>query len=98
MKFIFYTLTFFISVSHVYGQTLFLTKPEIQEIFNDSVRSKFDIDYSIFRVYSYNDETGKSFVALTEKIDSITNAKDTLHHKIKAINFTRCAVKKVEII
>lgn len=56
-------------------------------MYNDSIKSKFNIDYNIFRVYSYNDKIGKSFVVLTEKIDSITSTKDTLHHKIKAIKF-----------
>lgn len=88
MKFIFYTLTFFLSVCDIFGQSKFLTNTEVKEMFNDSVKSKFNIDYSIFRVYLYNDKTGKHFVALTEKIDSITSANDTLHHKIKAIKFS----------
>ena len=86
MKFIIYTFTFFLYINQFFGQTKILQKAEIQKIFNADVKSKFKIDYKIFRVYSYNEVAKKSYVVLTEKVNQISN-KDTLNHKIKAINF-----------
>ncbi len=69
------------------NQTANLSRAEIKELFNAEALKNFNIDYNIFKVYTYTDKTGKYFVALTEKTDSIAPNKDTLHYKIKAFNF-----------
>ncbi len=66
--------------------SVILSQTEIKQVFNDSVKKKFGIAHTIFRVYYYSDTSGKFYTVLIEKNDSITN-KDTLHYKIKAFHF-----------
>ena len=99
MRIIIYISTLILTVSYSFGQTnnqptssgSILAQNDISQIFTDSVRNKFNIDFTIFRAYTYSDKSGKYVIALTEKIDSITPAKDTLHYKIKAFNFRSTA-------
>ncbi len=77
----------FIMADHVNGQASILSRAEELQIFNDSVKNKFGIEFNIFRVYTYADTEGKFYIALTEKTDSITKEDDSLHSKIRAIKF-----------
>jgi len=43
-----------------------LSKQEIDSIFTDSLRNKLQIEYSIYRIYQYNDKIGKHFIVMTE--------------------------------
>lgn len=82
------------------SSTAILSQADIKQIFSDDILKKFNIDYKIFRVYNYNDKTGKYYIVLTEKTDSIKPNKDTLHYKIKAFNFQQSKsglVKKWEV-
>jgi hypothetical protein len=67
-----------------------LTLDQVMSVFTVSVKRAFKIDYPIFRVYKYADQSGQYFCVLTESFDSIeTNEEgkpDTLHHAIRAID------------
>ncbi|MDP3567666.1 M949_RS01915 family surface polysaccharide biosynthesis protein [Sediminibacterium sp.] len=79
---------------------IILSRAETKQLFSDEALKKFNIDYPIFRVYNYTDNTGNYYVVLTEKMDSIKPSKDTLHYKIKAFNFSndeKGLVKKWEL-
>lgn len=43
-----------------------LNQQEIDTIFTDSLKTKLQIQYSIYRIYEYNDKLGKYFVVMTE--------------------------------
>ena len=90
-------ITIFVSIYLVkaYGQTnsqttgslSCLSQNEISQIFTLDIKKKFNIEFTIFKVYSYSNKSGKYLITLTEKTDSITPTKDIVHFKIKAFNF-----------
>ncbi|MEO8146955.1 MAG: hypothetical protein ABI723_04920 [Bacteroidia bacterium] len=103
-----FILTHLFSVTSLFGQaqqtktfeTEVLSHDKTKEIFNDKVKTKFNISYPIFKVYSYKDKSGEFYLVLTESNDSITIDKDTLHSNIKAFNLIKSntgLVKKWEI-
>jgi hypothetical protein len=67
-----------------------LTKAAVSAIFNDSVKKAFKIEYPIWRVYKYQDQSGKYYCVLTERFDSIgkddDGKDDTLYHSIRAVD------------
>jgi len=63
-----------------------LTAKQITELLPDSILKSLNISFPIFRVYRYADKTGKYYCVLTESRNEITVEKDTVNHKIKAIN------------
>jgi hypothetical protein len=63
-----------------------LSLKQTQSIFTDSVKKEFKINYPIFRVYRYTDNSGEFYCVLTESRDSIDNEKDTFNQSVKAIN------------
>lgn len=99
MRIITYIFTCFILRTLAFGQAEnqvttekdILPRNEIKQIFNDSIKNKFGINYNIFKVYKYADMTGKYYVVLTEKTDSVTPDNDTLSLKIKAFYFKTTA-------
>lgn len=81
-------------------KTEILSQKVTSEIFTDSLKKKFSINYPIRRVYECKDKSGEFYLILSESNDSIVNTKDTLHKNIKAINFSRVnnvLVKKWEL-
>ncbi|SEV96478.1 hypothetical protein SAMN05428988_0843 [Chitinophaga sp. YR573] len=66
----------------LHAQTI-LSKTETVAIFTDSIKAKNGIKSPIRRAYTYNDKTGKYYLALSESIDSIAADNDTLHYTIK---------------
>lgn len=80
------------------GSKIF-SKEEIEQLFPDSIKEKFNIQYPIRRVFSYNDDLGDYLIALSESIDGVVD-RDTLHHAIKAFHFKRIGnqLKKVREI
>ena len=86
MKLSFITaLVFLFTVTTAFCQSSLLTPAQADKVFNTAIKKEFGLDFPIYRVYQYNDKTGKSYIALTEQNDGI-DGKDTLHHKIKAVN------------
>lgn len=63
-----------------------LTSKQVEELFPDTICNKLNINFPIFRVYEYADKTAQYYCILTESRNEITADKDTLHHKIKAVN------------
>jgi hypothetical protein len=63
-----------------------LTAKQVTELFPDSIRKILNVSFPILRVYRYADKTGKYYCILTESRNEITAGKDTINHKIKAIN------------
>lgn len=63
---------------------------QVPSIFNDSVKKACKIDYPIFRVYKYTDQSGQYFCVLTESNDSFATTDegkpDTAHHFIRAVD------------
>lgn len=58
---------------------------EVTQIFTAAVKSQFNLQYPIFRVYKYIDKIGQFYTVLTESRDSIGKNKDTISFKIKAV-------------
>jgi len=69
------------TVYQLHAQTI-LSETETAKVFSASVNATNGIKFPIRRAYSYSDQTGKYYLALSESIDSIA-AKDTLHYTIK---------------
>jgi hypothetical protein len=67
-----------------------LSSSEVAARINDSIKKEFHIDFWIWRVYSYSDESGDFLCVLTERIDTIRHFDDgtidTAVNKIRAIN------------
>ena len=71
MKTILLTIFTIIIINFGFGQnSLFsskqLTQQEIDSIFTDSLKTKLQIEYSIYRIYEYNDKEGKHFIVMSE--------------------------------
>jgi len=64
-----------------------LSQQETERIFTDSVKKTFDIQFSIFRVYAYEDILGKHYYVLTENFNGMSANGDSLYNKIKAFHF-----------
>ena len=45
-----------------------LSKQEIDSIFTDHIKAKLQLDYSIHKVYQYNDQAGMHFIVMTKNI------------------------------
>ena len=43
-----------------------LKQQEIDSIFTDSLKTKLQIEYSIYRIYQYRDKSGEHFIVMTE--------------------------------
>jgi hypothetical protein len=63
-----------------------LTPNQVSELFPDSILKSFNINFPIFRVYKYNDHSGKYFCIMTEERNEMTLEKDSFYNKIKAVN------------
>ncbi|REE24831.1 hypothetical protein DFQ09_103137 [Winogradskyella pacifica] len=53
-----------------------LTEHEINSIFTDSLKTKLEINYSVYRAYEYNDKGGKHFIVMTENKVKCDERKD----------------------
>lgn len=62
-----------------------LTTKQVKELFPESLLNTLNIHFPIFRVYRYDDQSGKYYCLLTESRDTITAQKDTFNYQIKAI-------------
>lgn len=85
MKKIVTSLFLLFTVCMVNAQTKILTKPEVDQLFPESVQQQLDLRFPIRVVYHYTDQTGTYYIPLCEKIDQI-KGKDTAHAKIRAVN------------
>lgn len=54
---------------------------DVSNILTDKVKTQFGITYTIFRVYQYDDKSGKNLIVLTESFDGVNSTNDTLQHK-----------------
>ena len=94
MKFI-CTLALLFSVNLLFGQpptagtphSELLSRADIDRIFNDGVKKQFNIDFNIFKVFKCDDKSGRFYIVLIEKYNGINEENDTLHTKIRGINF-----------
>lgn len=82
-----------ISGSQLYAQQVktnveMLSPVVTATIFTDNIVKQFNLQYPIRRVYSYHDQSGDYYLALSESIDDITK-DDTSHYKIKAVNLKK---------
>lgn len=66
-----------------------LSSEPVSNILTDKVKTQFGITYPIFRVYQYDDKSGKNLIVLTESFDGVNSTNDTLHYNIKAFGFTQ---------
>lgn len=64
-----------------------LSEEKIKEIFTDSKRKELGINFRIWKVYDYEDKTGKYYLVLTEDGDSKNAEKHPMNSAIKAFNF-----------
>lgn len=64
---------------------IILPEKEVAQIFTPAVKSQFNIQYPIFRVYKYIDKAGQFYTVLTESRDSIGSNKDTISFNVKAV-------------
>lgn len=63
-----------------------LTEEKIKEIFTDKKKEELGIHFSIWKVYDYQDKTGKYYLVLTE--DKIKPLKEgNFNNAVKALNF-----------
>ena len=84
-------LIFLVYFSNTYSQkeadtAYVLSSNQIAELFPDSILKSLHIDYPIFRVYKFDDQSGKYFCILTEDGYDISPEKDSLYNKIKAVD------------
>jgi hypothetical protein len=64
-----------------------LTKAETEAFFTSGFKKKNLINFKIFRAYTFTDNSGTYYIALTESADTINKEKDTVNYTIKAFNF-----------
>ena len=66
-----------------------LSQREVEQLFTDEMKKKFEIQYPIWRVYAFRDNLCEHRIVLTESsnIQINENLVDTLHHNIKAFFF-----------
>lgn len=64
-----------------------LSDQKIQEIFTDAKKKQFGILFFIWKVYQYEDKTGKYYLVLTEDGDKREVEKQPMNKSIKAFNF-----------
>lgn len=90
MKAVCFLVISILSVSKCFSQNAtsnyILSSNQIKKLFANSLRKEFKINYPIFRVYKYTDQSGEYYCILTESRDSIGNRKDTLNYNIRAIS------------
>jgi hypothetical protein len=80
----------FVCMSNAFAQKTkvtsdWLTSKQVAELFSDTVCKTLNINFPIYRIYTYKDKAGQYFCILTESRDEITADKDTINHSIKAI-------------
>ena len=86
MKKLIFILLFFTGLTNpVLKAQIILPDQEVAQIFNAAVKTQFNLQYPIFRVYKYIDKAGMFYTVLTESRDSIGQKKDTFSFKIKAV-------------
>jgi hypothetical protein len=61
-----------------------LSQPQLDALFTEEVMVSIDMPFTIYKVFSYKDITGKYYLALTESMDK-KNEKDTSSKNIKAL-------------
>lgn len=64
-----------------------LSDQKIQEIFTEGRKKQLGIQFSIWKVYDYEDKTGKYYLVLTEDGDKKDAVKHPMNKAIKAFNF-----------
>lgn len=91
MRHIIFFLIVLTGLTNAFAQKTFvasdtLSSAQVTELFPDNVRKSFNINFPIYRVYTYSDKSGQYYCVLTESRNVITADNDTFNHKIKAIN------------
>ncbi|WP_417784679.1 M949_RS01915 family surface polysaccharide biosynthesis protein [Tenacibaculum sp.] len=92
MKITLTIITLFFSINFMVGQNSIvsskqLSQQEINSIFTDSLKNKLQIEYSIYRVYKYNDKEGKHFIIMTQNKINCKEKRDC-HDSIRAYCFS----------
>ena len=64
-----------------------LNQQEIDAVFTDSLKTKLQIEYSIYRIYEYNDKAGKHFIVMT-KNEFECDEKEKCFDSIKAFCYS----------
>lgn len=70
--------------SRVHKDARILEQNEIEALFSSEVKSKLGIEYPIYKVYEYTDNTGENLIVLTEK-----PINDKVVSKIKLFAFEK---------
>ena len=65
-----------------------LNPQEIDSIFTDVLKTKLQIEYSIYRIYEYNDKLGKHFIVMTEN-EFECNEKEQCFNAIEAFCYSQ---------
>jgi hypothetical protein len=81
------SILLFITSTTIYSvrAQVIMPEKEVTQIFTATVKSQFNIQYPIFRVYKYIDKAGQFYTVLTESRDSIGSNKDTISFNVKAV-------------
>jgi hypothetical protein len=69
----------------VSAQARILTRPEVEQLFPESVQQQLELRFPIRVVYNYTDLTGTYYMPFCEKVDAVKE-KDTSHSSIRAVN------------
>jgi hypothetical protein len=80
------SLLFFCTIftnAQVKNATL-LTQPQIEALFTEAVKALIDMPFTLYKAFTYTDNSGKYYLALTESMDE-KKEKDTSSKNIKAI-------------
>ncbi|SDI63250.1 M949_RS01915 family surface polysaccharide biosynthesis protein [Winogradskyella thalassocola] len=64
-----------------------LSKQEIDSTFTDHIKAKLQLDYSIHKVYQYNDQAGMHFIVMTKNLTECVE-QDACSDAIKAYCYT----------
>lgn len=85
MKYFVIGLSFFLLSKAIIAQpaATILTSKKTDSIFTAAIKKQLNIQYPIFRVYSYTNKNDLYYTLLTESRDSIGKKKDTFSFKIK---------------
>ena len=87
MKYFVIALSFYLFSEAVIAQpaATILTGKKTDSIFTAAIKKQLNIQYPIFRVYSYTNKNDLYYTLLTESRDSIGKKKDTFSFKIKTV-------------
>ena len=84
-----FAILFFVIHAQKSPANEYLSTVQVKQLFTNSVRRTFDINFPILRVYHYFDRSGQYYCVFTESLDSIKPEGDSLHRKIRVINLRK---------